>query len=138
MIKSHFNFKSDIDCLAHNIYNLYMSELEKNNFRIFAKDVDFKLYAVDEYELNAFKSYFKTWFKTDAQLLKTKHIKSDALSIDLPDFYDRIYTVNFVVYKNQYSTTSGYLDEIYNHFLIAIENKVKNKNKVDVEVWIWF
>lgn len=132
MIKTHFNFKSDIDCLAHNIYNLYISELEKNNYRIFAKDAGIKLYSVDEYELNSFKSYFKVWFKTDNQLLKTKHIKSDALSIELPDFHNKIYKVNFVVYKKQYGSTAGYLDEIYNHFLMAIENKVKRKKEGEV------
>ena len=36
--------------------------------------------------------------------------------------------------KKTQETINSYLDEIYNHFLIAIENKVKNKNKVDVEV----
>ena len=134
MIKTHFNFKSDIDCLAHNIYNLYVGELEKNNYRIFAKDGGIKLYSVDEYELNSFKSYFKTWFKTDAQLLKTKHIKSDALTIELPDFHNRIYKVNFVVYKNQYGSIGGYLDDIYNHFLVSIENRVKRKKEGEVQL----
>ena len=61
MIKTNKDFKNDIDCLANNIYNFYLDTLKENNYRIFAKDVNFKLDEVDEYELNAFKKCFKVY-----------------------------------------------------------------------------
>ncbi|HCJ9551467.1 TPA: hypothetical protein NV970_004659 [Escherichia coli] len=132
MIKTNKDFKNDIDCLANNIYNFYLDTLKENNYRIFAKDVNFKLDEVDEYELNAFKKCFKVYLKTDAQFRKTKHIKSDCLSVSLPDFYNNYYTVNFIIYKDRYSECGKkYLDDVFNLFVKNIEYRVKNKEKIN-------
>ncbi|EBO8672524.1 hypothetical protein EYW75_24300 [Salmonella enterica subsp. enterica serovar Kentucky] len=130
MIKTNKNFKNEIDCLANNIYNFYLSHLEENNYRIFAKDVNFKLNEADEYELNAFKKCFKVYFKTDAQFRKTKHIKSECLSLSLPDFHNNYFIANFIIYKDRYSEYGRkYLDDVFNLFVKNIEYRIANKNK---------
>lgn len=134
MMKSHFNFKSDIDCLAHDIFNYYNEKLRENNFRIFAKDAGIPLFNADEYELNAFKKWFKVYFKTNAQFRKTQHIKSDAFVITLLDFYERPYESFFVGYIAQYNAMGNkYLADVLKYFKNNIDYRIKNKNKENLE-----
>lgn len=133
-MKSHFNFKSDIDCLAHDIFNYYNEKLAENNYRIFAKDAGITLYSADEYELNAFKKWFKVYFKTNAQFRKTQHIKSEAFTITLLDFYERPYELFFVGYIAQYKMNgNGYLVDVLKYFKSNIDYRIKNKNKEMIE-----
>lgn len=126
--KEDFINASEVDILASNIFKSYTEELNNNNFRLFAKQVDFKLKRVDFYELSAFKSKFKKHFKTIKQLRKTKDIKSDFLNIDLYDYYDNKYTVYFVVDKKEYQKNGvKYLDSVFNEFLLNISEALNKK-----------
>jgi len=117
-----------VDILAHNIFNIYTEKLKENNFRIFAKNVGFKLCEIDEYELLAFKSYFKDYFKTGNQFKKTKQIKSEFLKMNLPDYFNNYFYVCFAVDKKEYEKDGlKYLDRVFNFFLLEIEKKAEKK-----------
>jgi len=119
-----------VDILAHNIFNIYTEKLKENNFRIFAKNVDFKLREIDEYELLAFKSYFKDYFKTEKQIKKTKHIKSDFLKMTLPDYFNNYFSTYFIINKKDYEGEGlKYLDRVFNFFLLEIEKKAEKTEK---------
>lgn len=123
-IKSDFTNATPVDVLAHNILNFYIETLKKFNFRLFAKRVNFELKKVDEYELLAFKSFFKDYFKTERQFRKTLHIKSDFFKFELPDYYDNYYTCFFTINKKEYKEKGqSYLDSIYNDIAFEIRNK---------------
>lgn len=122
-----------VDILAHNIFNIYTEKLKENNFRIFAKNVDFKLFEVDEYELLSFKSYFKDYFKTEKQIKKTKHIKSNFLKMTLPDYFNNYFYTYLTINKKEYEKDGlKYVDRVFNFFLLEIEKKaeenLKNEN----------
>lgn len=122
-----------VDILAHNIFNIYTEKLKENNFRIFAKNVNFKLCEIDEYELLAFKSYFKDYFKTEKQIKKTKHIKSNFLKMTLPDYFNNYFYTYLTINKKDYEKDGlKYLDRVFNYFLLEMEKKaeenLKNEN----------
>lgn len=124
--KSDYKNCSDVDKLAKKIFDFYTKKLKENNYRIFAKGVDFNKRKVDFYELSVFKSVFKDNFKTLAQVRKTKHIMTDFLRLDLFDFFDYPYSVFFVVDKKEYDKRgSDYLNDVFNKFVSEIENKTK-------------
>jgi len=124
--KSDYRDCSDVDKLAKKIFDFYTKKLKENNYRIFAKNVDFNKRKVDFYELSAFKSVFSDHFKTLAQVRKTKHIKTDFLRLDLFDFFDNPYSVFFVVDKKEYDKRGiDYLNDVFNKFVAETENKIK-------------
>ena len=128
--KSDFYDCSDVDKLAKKIFEFYTKKLKENNYRIFAKSVDFKKSKVDFYELSAFKGVFKDNFKTLAQVRKTKHIRTDFLKLDLFDYFDNSYSVFFVVDKKEYEKLGiEYLNNIYNDFVLKINNKIEENGK---------
>ena len=68
--KLNFNTNLNADYLAYYFYNLYVNSLI--NERLFAKQSKWDQVIFDYFELNAFKSHFKKYFKTIKQYRKNQ------------------------------------------------------------------
>ena len=136
--KLNFNTNLNADYLAYYFYNLYVNSLI--NERLFAKQSKWDQVIFDYFELNAFKSHFKKYFKTIKQYRKTKHILSDQFTFKAKDMYGYLHTFYFCVDKKEYDKEGNdYLEDLQFYLSQEIEKQIekveeqKEKEKEEIE-----
>lgn len=122
-----FNTDVNVDYLADSFITLYLKSLVKD--RLFAKQSQWNEIVFDYFELNAFKSHFKSYFKTAKQYRKTKHILSDTFTFRAKDMMGYLHTYYFCVDKKEFDKRGNdYLEELQFYLIAQIESK-KEKAK---------
>ncbi|EFT4013602.1 hypothetical protein HVF22_004682 [Salmonella enterica] len=123
-----FNTNLNVDYLADYFYKLYVNSLI--NDRLFAKQSHWDLVIFDFFELNAFKSHFKPFFKTAKQYRKTKHILSDSFTFRAKDMYDYYHTFYFCVDKKEFDKNGNdYLEDLQLYLSQEIEKQIEKIEK---------
>lgn len=121
--------KNNIDICAEEIKNYYFFCLTENNGRIFANTAAYKVKIWEQVEQRAFREIFINFFKTEPQLRKTKHIKSGCFVMVIKDSKNKPYYPAFNINKKEYETRGDeYLNEVKEHFINIINEKIKEKN----------
>lgn len=110
--------KSEIDILAEELKEFYFDALGENNGRVFAYRATYKVKGWEQIEQKAFRNAFFKFFKTNAQLRKTKDIKSDYFQLEgIKDKFNRYYFPSFCVDKKEYEARGAeYLKEVEEYF----------------------
>ena len=110
--------KSEIDILAEELKEFYFDALGENNGRVFAYRATYKVKGWEQIEQKAFRNAFFKFFKTNAQLRKTKDIKSDYFQLEgIKDKFNRYYFPSFCVDKKEYEARGvEYLKEVEEYF----------------------
>lgn len=136
--KLKINTDPNVDYLADYFHKIYINSLI--NERLFAKQSNFKELVFDYYELNAFKSHFKKFFKTIKQYRKTKHILSDTFTFRAPDLMGYLHTFYFCVDKKEFDKNGNdYLEDLQLFLSEEIEKQIekiekeKEKEKEELE-----
>lgn len=133
--KLNINTDLNVDYLADYFQKTYINSLI--NDRLFAKQSNWDQVIFDYFELNAFKSHFKPFFKTAKQYRKTKHILSDSFTFRAKDMYGYYHTFYFCVDKKEFDKNGNdYLEDLQLFFSEEIEKqieKIEKEKKEEVE-----
>jgi len=136
--KLKVNTDTNVDYLADYFQKLYLNSLI--NDRLFAKQSGWDLIIFDYFELNAFKSHFKEYFKTIKQYRKTKHILSDTFTFRAKDMMGYLHTYYFCVDKKEFDKNGNdYLEDLQLFLSEEIEKQIekiekeKEKEKEELE-----
>lgn len=136
--KLKVNTDTNVDYLADYFQKLYLNSLI--NDRLFAKQSSWDQVTFDYFELNAFKSHFKPFFKTAKQYRKTKHILSDSFTFKAKDMYGYYHTFYFCVDKKEFDKNGNdYLEDLQLYLIQEIDSQIekiekeKEKEKEEIE-----
>lgn len=126
--KLNINTDLNVDYLADYFQKTYINSLI--NDRLFAKQSNWDQVIFDYFELNAFKSHFKPFFKTAKQYRKTKHILSDSFTFRAKDMYGYYHTFYFCVDKKEFDKNGNdYLEDLQLFFSEEIEKQIEKIEK---------
>ena len=126
--KLNINTDLNVDYLADYFQKTYINSLI--NDRLFAKQSNWDQVVFDYFELNAFKSHFKPFFKTAKQYRKTKHILSDSFTFRAKDMYGYYHTFYFCVDKKEFDKNGNdYLEDLQLFFSEEIEKQIEKIEK---------
>lgn len=126
------NRNENIIELSKKIHDYYISLLEKNDNRIFAKYDIYKSTNANSfiYEAVYFYNHFKSFFKSKTKIRFKKNLVG-CFVIELKDYYEKNYYVYFCVDKKEYEERKDlYLNEVFDFFKSEIDRKVEEKKGV--------